>query len=417
MGGKLNVYNLGEKGVVITKSPLHHEDGEFLSTQNGEFYVEQGKGALRKRPGLQRFNTEVLAAAVKGVIGVPLPGPSERSLHVFLGTGAGNLWKVTEDNGATWADATEGFATDINQVTWSTLIHRPAVHLLGNFFWIGRAEGFNPSGTAAVFGFDGEMEYELTRFSTTATWAALLGAHNGRLIAVEDTTVWLVDPVTGERETIGSAADIATAGGGTIYAGCSYLGKVWIGLSGVGCTVLWARQGDSTWTVDHTNGPMASILAMLPYQGKLYVGYSAANPTAPLLESRTSAAVWATEQTGVVANPISGFWDNFVIHQDKLYVAYSHPGLAGIDPNYTRLFVNDAGAWSLEKNFAADFPGTFQIVGVFSIGAALYVAITDDTVTTARNGVYKKVFPGGSWTQVYSSGSISLADGGMFGVV
>ena len=424
MGGKLNVYNLGEKGVNVTKTPLHHEDGELLSAQNAEFYAEAGLGGLHKRPGLQRFNTSGMTNPVKGVIGVPLPGPGERAVHAFTGT-ATNIFKVTRD-GTTWADA-EGFATDTNQVTWGgETAHPKMVELLGQFFWAGRAEGFNPSGIPAIFGYDGEMEYELARFDTDSLLPVMLGSHNGKLIVTEsalagaEDRVWLIDPLTGEKDAIGLPSVLTTASAGRVTAACSFLGKVWIGCTGVGTFIFYAREGELNWTQDHTEATMLSVRSMLPYQGKLYVGFGAANPTASLLLSRDSAGTWATEQTAAAIGAISNHWDSLVIHQDKLYVIFSAVGTVGVDPNYTKVWQNDAGAWSISKDFSGTEAGSWQVRSLLSVASTLFASVVDDTITLTPNGVWKKV-GAGAWTQSYSGGggggAISVVDGGMMGVV
>lgn len=419
MGGKLNVYNLGEKGVNVTKTPLHHEDGELLSGQNAEFYAEAGLGGLHKRPGLQAFNTSTMTNPVKGVVGVPLPGPGERAVHVFTGTST-NIFKVTRDATA-WADA-EGFATDANQVTWGgETAHTKMPELLGQFFWAGRAEGFNPSGIPAIFGYDGEMEYELTRFDSDSLLPVLLGTHNGKLIATEaalagaEDRVWLIDPLTGEKEQIGDPAVLSAASAGHVTAACSFLGKVWIGCSGTGTFVFYAREGETTWTQDHTEATMLSVRSMLSYKGDLYVGYGAANPTLALVEKRTVAGVWSTAQTAAAAGAISNHWDSFVIHQDKLYSIFSAVGIVGVDANHTKVWQNDAGVWSVSKDFSGTEAGSWQLRSLLSVATTLFASVVDDTITLTPNGVWKKV-GAGAWTQSLSGG-ISVVDGGMMGVV
>ena len=101
MGAKLDIYNLGEQGINVAKSPIHLADGELVHAQNAEFFIEQGRGALRKRPGLQVHNTTALAGRVNGMIGVPLPAPGSGSLRIngFQGT-------VNPDGTVTWTPDT-----------------------------------------------------------------------------------------------------------------------------------------------------------------------------------------------------------------------------------------------------------------------------------------------------------------------
>lgn len=71
---KLKVYNLGTKGVNLSRSPIHLEDGELTQAQNAELYLDQGELAIRKRLGIAKF-TDIGDSPVLSIGPVTLPDP------------------------------------------------------------------------------------------------------------------------------------------------------------------------------------------------------------------------------------------------------------------------------------------------------------------------------------------------------
>lgn len=384
MGGKLNVYNLGEKGVNTSKTPLHHEDGEFLSAQNAEFYAEAGVGGLHKRPGLQRFNTTTLTNPIKGVIGVPLPGPGERGVYVDTGLTT-SPWNVTHD-GTTFAPS-DGFQAFGAR-------YPLAVHLFGQFFF-----SHNHGGTVwSVNGFDGEMEYELYRSADPAmNKIEVLGTHDGKIIFREEDTsfnqrIKLVDPLTGAVEQV--AGILYTGLPASLHAACSFLGKVWVAYPGATALVSSARVTDTSWTLERTTAAQAGggYGSMRVFNGELYVGYSASG-TAALIEKRTAAGVWSTERTGSGSTSFSGF-EHLTIHQNKLYANYHHDSAPGC---ITEIHVRSGGVWSIDKDLdAVDPTVSIYLRALLSVGQTIFCTVDADT--TLVGGIWKKV-GAGAWTR------------------
>lgn len=87
MASKLNVYNLGEKGVNVTVSPIHLEDGELTSGQNAVYDPKGEEGGLRQRDGMTKLNSTAAAGAIKGFISLPLPDPNNLTKTLWLGMG------------------------------------------------------------------------------------------------------------------------------------------------------------------------------------------------------------------------------------------------------------------------------------------------------------------------------------------
>jgi hypothetical protein len=388
VGGKLNVYNLGEKGVNVTKTPLHHEDGELLSGQNAEFYAEAGLGGLHKRPGLQRFNTSDLTAPVKGVIGIPLPGPGERGVYVDTDLTT-TPWQVTHD-GSTF-NAADGFQQ------WGA-VGLKAVHLLGQFFFAGVPLGV--PGDWMVMGFDGSMEYELYRFANAdVNEVELLGTHDNKIILREEDNTFgqrikLLDPLTGD---ITQVADVLyTAFRPFEHAACSYLGRIWVGYPGAAfAEVAHARLGDTSWTLDYTHATMQTVWSMRPFLGDLYVGFQGGFPALPaaVIEKRTAAGVWSLERTGGGSTDVNWF-SELTIHQGKLYAIYKHAFAAG---DLAEIHVKSAGVWATDKDLAAVDP-TVAVTPqrLLSVGQTIFCSVDADV--TLVGGIWKKV-GSGAWVR------------------
>jgi hypothetical protein len=74
--GKLDVFNAGERGVVITKSPIHGADGDLLKAQNAAPNPEGGLSGIRKRFGMAAVNAVAAGGAIYSIFNIPLPDPA-----------------------------------------------------------------------------------------------------------------------------------------------------------------------------------------------------------------------------------------------------------------------------------------------------------------------------------------------------
>lgn len=80
MPGKTDIFNLGEKGVNVVKSPIHREDGELSTAQNAQVIPYNAQRALSKRRGMSLLNaTTAAAGAIMNFFRVSLadPNPSD----------------------------------------------------------------------------------------------------------------------------------------------------------------------------------------------------------------------------------------------------------------------------------------------------------------------------------------------------
>jgi len=96
---KIATFNLGEKGVVITKSPVHGEDGELAWAQNAVPNPEGGLSGIRKRFGFRALNTTAAAGGILAFISCNLEDPGV----VAVNPAAFGRWLYSDDGGATWA--------------------------------------------------------------------------------------------------------------------------------------------------------------------------------------------------------------------------------------------------------------------------------------------------------------------------
>jgi hypothetical protein len=97
---KIATYNLGEKGVVVTKSPVHGQDGELAFAQNATPVPEGGLSGIHKRFGFLALNAVAAAGPIFAFISAALtdPGspPPETVVYPF------GRFLYSSDGGATW---------------------------------------------------------------------------------------------------------------------------------------------------------------------------------------------------------------------------------------------------------------------------------------------------------------------------
>jgi hypothetical protein len=69
---KLNIYNLGSKGVNRVLSPIHKEDGELMQAQNAVSGVVQGQHAIKKRWGMVAYNGDAMNGPIQTIYNLPV---------------------------------------------------------------------------------------------------------------------------------------------------------------------------------------------------------------------------------------------------------------------------------------------------------------------------------------------------------
>lgn len=406
MGGKLNVYNLGELGINITKSPIHHADGELLSCQNGEFYAEAGLAALRKRAGLQRLNSSVLAGTVMGVLGVPLPAPNSRNIYIALGNALGvTSWERTPTvlTDVPFNDGVQiaGSHTTLDLNAVSTI--QPICQFIGRFFY--------PAATARgrILCYDGVTEFEACRLPISSLDAVtFLFVHRNRIYigtSVTSPRVYVLNPFTGEVTETGAAFV-----GETPHCGCSWLGKVWVGTTGAAQGKIYsARAGDAAFVLDRSSGAgLSTYTSVATYKGDLYAATLGLAGTAAVIEKRTPAGVWSTSKTGPHSVQFN-YFDGLAVCNGELFAFYRVDGATDI----CSVYKFDGVSWTLDKDLLA--VGGDQVGGRVVVGNTLYVVTVD-----AADATFRKVFSrssAGVWAEVLKTGNSIASQQGYVGFI
>lgn len=96
---RLLTFNLSEKGVVITKSPVHGEDGELVVAQNAVPNPEGGLSGIRKRFGFSALNASPASGPILAFISLNLEDPGV----IAVNPAAFGKWLYSTDAGVTWS--------------------------------------------------------------------------------------------------------------------------------------------------------------------------------------------------------------------------------------------------------------------------------------------------------------------------
>ncbi len=353
---KEKAFTLGDAGVNLVSTPLHHTAGELQRAQNVIFSLDQAQHGLTKRPGMTKFNASAMSGAVLAFQTVPLPAPDSASdlaavtpdgtsLFVFpddTGSGAGIH---VSTNGSTWAHSAT--TTDFDEGTAyqrAILLHKTGGICLGP-----KVKGVNDpvafqtfDGTTWADAFtcavrtlngttynprdlyawdqDGTNFYLLVWFVRTGGAA---GTDHYQVVQVNQTTY--AETYIGSPFAIGSGinnipansaiyisfATGAPAGGtlavygGNIYLQCSmisgtyYEGRVYRNAPNAAY--------DEAWSLDYSTGTPGSTKAYVPigmvgHGTQLWASFNhqSAYNTAPTFLKR-EAELWSVVETGVAA--------------------------------------------------------------------------------------------------------------------
>ena len=423
MGDILKGYNLGEHGVNVAKSPIHLTDGELVSAQNAEFYVEAGLGALRKRAGLQRFNTSTLSGDVKGVIGVPLPAPTDRLALVSTATGAELTLEFvgSTDVGLTFATVTaRGYASGADQlveakadqsVTFSTYFN-PVVKFNGFIFTPAAINAGSASG-GRLLAFErmpynpnfGSQEVRVSETIVLPNAARLdvLFRYKGFLYVGTKATgvlnnyLYQLNPETGAPLALGPSTGFV-AGTENLFSGAGFLGKIWMGTSrATQGRIHSLRVGDAAWVVERTAAAnLHTYTSMAVYGGNLYAATSALAGTAAIIEKRTPGGTWSTVRTGSHSTQ-ANYFDGLFVHGGELYAFYMTRG--GTDICEAHKY--NGTSWSTDEDLAALTTTPSIILGCDSFATTLLVVSLNEAASSQR---ILRRSSAGSWTVVAVGG-------------
>ena len=342
--GKLNVFNLGNKGVVLTKAPTHNEDGELSSAQNAILDTDAREGAIRKRPGLTKVNSSSLAGSVLGAVHVPLPdsgsggsgGAITRSLWIPRRDNSftGNSWLKSTD-GTTWAGQTSPtYFQDESNLAGDDLLSIAAVR--GKIYF----PSYNFTAGSArppLNVWDGTTDSIVLTVPTNITAGAatyerisagMLSAEGYLYFtAITDagatvySRVFQYNPETGRVLQVGPSLTVGTGGTETQINDLAWFeGRLWACTRGDSEGQIFSIRppsgtfiGDTAWITEHTATSTLSLYSMASYKGKLYVGTSVGTVIV-----RSTTGTFSTSDTASAAN---SQYSGLFVYQDNLYAA------------------------------------------------------------------------------------------------
>lgn len=367
MPGKINVYNLGAKGVNVVKSPIHLDDGELIQAQNLQIDQVASLGGIRRRDGITALNSSALAGAARGIIAPPLPDRSLLTRHYYtpvdqLGGVTANRWFHSTDR-TTWTAISTGPAQpqQISDYASGYALYAgfdtKLCSIADKMYYVGAEAGL-----PTIHVWDGTTDYLLTKIprnprdSTDPTAIIHLIPYSSRylLCTTHDSNsgtgrgrVFLVDITNGQSTQLGHETDL---NGGFPSAIVVAFGKIWIGTwnlsGGSASTVRWLRPGDTTWTTDKTfSTARGYVHSLAVFKGLLYAGLGADVGTNGEIEQRSAAGTWS--QVDVTANTGAGnFFGTLTVSADGGTLYAHRNNIGGATPIMSIRKSTDGASWS-----------------------------------------------------------------------
>jgi hypothetical protein len=396
MAGKINCFSLGEKGVNVVKSPLHLDDGELVSAQNAEFFRNRGRGGIRKRAGLARFNGSTLGSVAR-FINVPLPATPVITLWAAVDGTNTEIWLSSVD-GTTWLEA----AAPVRAARTSK---RSGANLTG--YPIGRLASLNgtmyfPADDYVQYPtanhqappirfYSGAFEGEVCQVPNSSQVGDTTNAKNVECMTTLNGTIYITtyDGASSGAGECGRVFQLDVRSGSLIQIGAAFgdgpsdinpgvglrpfslgwcAGRLFVGMindsgSTLATSIYSIRPNiDQNWTLETTLGTnVIAITSMQEYQGKLYAATVAGALVQAAVQVRGSDGSWAvSETTAVTASTYKGY-KGLCVYGDDLYVGYNGDGA-------DKIRKLSAGAWSTDKDLDVLFGA-----GNWNVGEGLVI--------------------------------------------
>jgi hypothetical protein len=404
---KINIFNLGEKGVVNAKDAVHVVDGELLQSQNAiANNPDEGLGGLEKRGGMSKLNSSPLTGSVQSLVNVPLEDPvsgfgewiyaphlgsgvqffcSSAAYDFFISNGPGLLSGSDPAPGLP-SEGVRQYNSKLSAAFAANSHYRSTGAAYHNNRIFYAADNY-VQGTDAppIRCFTGTKDFEVARIpdwfnaGTRTPCNAIIGVSafdnyvyirtwDGGTTPNYQGRVFRLNPDTGTLLQIGNAFgnQAGENAGGMPFAIAGWNGRLWVGTNNNEAApagkVYWIRPGiDTTWTLDHTCAAnQGNVISMSGYSGtgNLYVGTDGVGgAAAALVLQRTPAGVWSTSDTGL-QTATRNRYDVLQEHEGNLYAHYTNPGVAwAVNTQVIRKF--NGTAWST----AADIKTVFDAAG------------------------------------------------------
>lgn len=430
MGGKLNIYNLGDLGVVVDKSPIHEQDGELLRAQNAQVDSVGALGGIRKRDGLAKLNASALAGQVTGLLSLPLPDERTKVTTFLLALEPvnSNLWKSSTD-GVSWSDVTtspsrhvsstnSGIESATTQIpSWNTIICSQG----GKLYYPGN-DYTNDTTAPNIHVWDGTTDATIATIPDNPATPAARPESVTSIVPYDETRlvvctadrgtspgysrVFLLDTVTGKITQVGRET---TLWAGWIVNGvCVFQGKIWVGgqntSGGLASKVYYARPEDATWTLDNTFGTAHGyITGMAVFQGNLFVSFAADVGANGDVYQRTHLGVW----TEVYASNGTGAGNNvssLIVNADgtKMF-AYQNKVSGGTTPLISILETSNGTVWSTSYDISANLSDSYTKPGapLLDANGHIYWPLASGSAGTV-GGLLKRT-SAGVWSVILSA--------------
>jgi hypothetical protein len=456
MPGKLDIYNLASRGVVLDKSDVHTDDGELLAAENWQVDSVGGRGGVRRRDGIRPLNPIPLAGPVLGGVGVPLPdrGALHRVFYLPLTDGGATPW-LTSLDGITWTGST----VPALAVTGPTLGVAPGLFNTigdGAMMWRGfgdklyyPANDYDNAGPVrpSIHSWDGVDDILIARVPPNPYATAPIGAcgvtsilpcsPTQLLVAVVDgntalpgtgrSRVLLLDLRNGSLTQLGPRTDLT---GGFLVAGLAlWQGRVWIaGVSGSGGSPLLTyaiRPGDLTWTLDDAYGvPYTPPLVppsgnngyctgLIAFKGELYQGTAADVFTGAVIRKRSNLHVWTVVYASDGIGALNCVGPFAVSADGGTLFAWRHSVSGGAAPAVVILQTTNGTTWSVAFDISALGAGYERSGSPYvDDNGDLYWPLASGAAG-ATGGLLRRT-PAGAWSVVFSA---NLAVRGPLGII
>lgn len=452
MPGKIDVYNLGTKGINVTKSPAHTEDGELVQAQNSIPDPRGQFGALTKRDGLGEITASSLGGAIQAIALIPFPGTpvalsstgaipptGDPTLEIFLGivdtVTAGDDWVMSTDSWATSATLSgtallPSTATVTGRFNDSSFLGH-GISTSKQFIYPGKYVNYVQGSSSAtdappILLWDGVRTDELVRITPNSALNTNDPTHyplpvNCKYIydmILSGTTIYLIahdephdaggltyysrvltfDLLSNALVEMNTHFDIASV---ILTAMGVHQNKLFIGLgeglSGLGATGQIYRDNlDGTWKLDKTLAVSETPLCMASFNGNLYIGteLNTANP-AKLYQRDPLGAYTTSTTTAASASDAGSRFGAMIVFQNNLYAAFYN--LNG-GASSSGIMQYTGSAWSIVKTVVSGVANpAVHGVAAYVLNGIMYFVFND----AFNNHASLQYSPDGvTWTSV-----------------
>lgn len=436
MSGKISVYNLGQLGVDVVKTPVHIDDGAFTKAQNAQLDTVQGVGGIRKRDGMARHNSSAMAGAVRGVIGLPLADPNSLTRWFYIpiddhGGAATGTWRRSS-NGTSWSTVAvggipvvaESIASGLHDTAFPYWQDFQPWIALNNAIYYPSNDYTHTTDDVPIHRFDGSVDYRITQIPNNAFASTTRQGRIGcifpydertMLLSIQDedqrSRILLLDTRTGQITTVASQSDwpfsdINGLGYNAVPGGVAlFQGRIFVALanlSGVAASrVYWARATSPTWTYEAAGDTTPNVcLGAAVFKGDLYLAYGATTAIAAKIRKRTPAGSYSTVLTSGSTTTLN-YYGPLIVSRDgaKMYTFQDTMGGTSVSGNTADSQVifstTDGSAWTKEYDVGLNVNNLFNVAGYpnFDTNGDLYWCITK-RVSTYDSVILKRTNAG-----------------------